>query len=422
MKSSSSAKKANEGIYETPPTSSVPQIVPISRFESAGDEESMSREVSEARGAHDNGHSLQKRIDMKYLVKALVKYNASDLHLKPGRPPLYRVNGKIIPAKMADLSPDQVQTIIMSMLNARQVQDLHKKLQIDFSFRVGDLGRFRCNAFYQRGMLSAVIRLIPMYAKKLEDLGVPSVVREFCMKQRGLVLVTGATGSGKSTTLAGMVNYIAQSRPCHILTIEDPIEYMFPDSKGTITQREIGADTHSFKDGLLAGLRQDPDVIMVGEMRDAETIQTVITAAETGHLVLATMHTHDAKGSIDRILDVVEASSRNQVRIQISSVLLAVVSQRLLPRADGQGRVTACEIMVKSPAIEQLILRNELEHIPELIASSSNYYKMQTINQDLVRLVSEGLITEEEAVKASSNPDDLKLNLSGVARENYHSN
>jgi twitching motility protein PilT len=401
---SSSAKKPPGQLYETPETfSSVSSINPQAMYP-------------------NSDPSVTKRVDMKYLVKALVKYSASDLHIKPGRPPLYRVNGKIIPAKMPDLSADQVQSIIFAMLNERQMHDLHKKLQIDFSFRVGDLGRFRCNAFHQRGMISAVIRMIPMSAKKLEDLGVPSVVKELAMKQRGLVLVTGSTGSGKSTTLAAMINYISTHRPCHILTIEDPIEFMFHDNKATITQREIGADTHSFKDALLAGLRQDPDVIMVGEMRDAETIQTVLTAAETGHLVLATLHTHDAKGTIDRILDVVDVNSRNQVRLQLASVLLSVISQRLLSRADGNGRVAACEIMVRSPAIEQLILKNELENIPELIASSNNYYKMQTINQDLVRLVSEGLITEEEAVKASSNPDDLRLNLSGVARESYHSN
>lgn len=365
--------------------------------------------------------AVEKKIDMKYLVKALVKYNASDLHIKPGRPPLYRVNGKIIPARMPELGVEQVQKIIYGILNERQIKDLNTKLQVDLSFKVGEMGRFRCNVFFQRGTVSAVIRMIPISVQNLQDLKVPPVLKELCMKHRGLLLVTGATGSGKSTTLAGMIHYINEHRPVHILTVEDPIEFMFQDSKATITQREIGADAHCFKDALIAGLRQDPDVIMVGEMRDAETIHTVLTAAETGHLVLATMHTNDAKGTIDRILDVIPSDSKNQVRIQLASSLVGVVSQRLLPRADGKGRIPACEVMIKSPAIEQALIRDELESITDLMSSSSNYYKMQTINQDLARLVREGLITEEEAIKATTNPDDLRLNLSGVARETYYS-
>jgi twitching motility protein PilT len=355
--------------------------------------------------------------DLRYLVRALVKYNASDLHLKGGRPPLYRINGKLIPAKMNELTDEQVQWIIYGVLGSRQKAMLEERRQIDLSFQVADLGRFRCNVYFQKGAVSAAIRMVPLAVPRLDDLGIPQVVKEICRRPRGLVLVTGATGSGKSTTLAGMINYINETSYAHVLAIEDPIEFVYRDMRSVITQREVGSDVHSLQEGLVGGLRQDPDVIMIGELRDREMIQTAITAAETGHLVISTLHTNDAKSTIDRILDVFPAEAKNQVRIQLASSLSAVISQQLVARADGSGRVVACEVMVKSPAIESYILRNQLEAIPEAIAGSNNYYKMQTMNQALQRLVVSGAITADEALSCSSNPDDLKLLLAGISRE-----
>ena len=256
-----------------------------------------------------------------------------------------------------------------------------------------------------------------MNVPHIDELGVPSVLKDLCNRPRGIILVTGATGAGKSTTLASMVDYINEKRHVHILTIEDPVEFIFKDKKGTVTQRELGTDTNSLQDALYAGLRQDPDVMVVGELRDREMIQTALTAAETGHLVISTLHTLDAKGTIDRIIDVFPADAKNQVRIQLASTLVAVVCQHLLVRADGTGRVPACEVMIKSPAIENYILKNEIEKIPEVMASSGDYYQMRTLNQDLARLVETGVISTEEALKVSYNPDDLRLLLSGVSRQ-----
>jgi twitching motility protein PilT len=361
--------------------------------------------------------SDKDRVDMKYLVRALIKYSASDLHLKVGRPPLYRINGKVIPAKMPELTPEQAEQIIHGILTPAQLIDLEKKRQVDMSFRVKDLGRFRCNVYYQRGTIAAAIRMIPLTIPGIDTLGVPSVLKELCQRPRGLLLVTGATGSGKSTTLAALIQYINETSHVHILAIEDPIEFLYRDMKATVTQREVGSDCPTLQDGLHGGLRQDPDVIMIGELRDMAMISSALTAAETGHLVLATLHTNDARSTIDRILDVFPADQQNQVRIQLAASLVGVCAQQLLVRADGSGRILACEILVKSPAVEDHILRNEIEKIPEAIASSSNYYKMQSMNQALEKLVTSKQVTEEEAIKSSGNPDDLRLRLSGMTRE-----
>jgi twitching motility protein PilT len=357
------------------------------------------------------------QIDMKYLVKALVKYHASDLHLKVGRPPLFRINGKLISSKMADMKQSEAEAIILGVLSEKQMAELEIKRQIDFSFRVQDLGRFRCNVYYQRGTISAAIRMIPITVPNIDSLGVPSVLKDLCNRPRGLVLVTGPTGSGKSTTLASMIQYINEHRPVHVLAIEDPIEYVYRDQKASITQREVGSDTSSINDALIAGLRQDPDVIMIGELREVDTIKAALTAAETGHLVLSTLHTYDAKSTIDRILDVFQPDAQNQVRIQLGATLAGVVSQQLITRADGSGLVPACEVMIKSPAIENYILKNETTRIPAAIASSTDYYKMQSMNQALERLVKNGVIKLEDALKASNNPDDLRLKLAGLDRE-----
>lgn len=354
---------------------------------------------------------------MRYLVRALVKYNASDLHLKPGRPPLFRINGKLVAAKMPELEPEQVEKIVLDILSSRQKVELEENRNVDLSFVLNGLGRFRCHIYFQRNCVSAAVRAIPLTVPALDSLGIPEVMKELCQRPRGLVLVTGATGSGKSTTLASLINYINESNAVHILCIEDPIEYLHRDIKATVTQREVGADTHSLKDALYSGLRQDPDVIVIGELRDYETIQAAMSAAETGHLVLATLHTNDARGTIDRILEVFPPEAKNQARIQLSSSLVGVLSQQLLERSDGSGRIPACEVMVKSPTIENFILKNELEKIPEAIANSNLYYKMQSMNQALERLVKDGKITAEQALKTSSSNSDLKLSLSGMVRQ-----
>lgn len=354
---------------------------------------------------------------MRYLIRALVKYGASDLHLKTDRPPLFRINGKLIPAKMPELTQDQLVALLRGILTDKQLADLDSKRQIDFSFKVENHGRFRCNAYFQRGGLSAAIRMIPFDIPKFEELNLPSVLMELCQRQRGLLLLTGATGTGKSTTMASIVQYLNQNFPVHILTLEDPIEFVFRDLKASITQREVGSDLLSFHDGLYAGLRQDPDIIVLGELRDREMIQVALTAAETGHLVITTLHTNDARSTLDRIIDVFPADARNQVRIQLATTLVGIVSQQLVMRADGAGRIPAVEVMVKSPAMETYILKGEIERIPDAIASSNTYYKMQTMNQSLERLVRKKRITADEALKCSPNPDDLKLRLSGVDRE-----
>lgn len=358
----------------------------------------------------------ENKIDMSYLVRALIKYNASDLHIKVGRPPLYRINGRLVPAKMPELSHEQVQSIIYGVLTDRQKVDLDQKRHVDLSFGVKVFGRFRCNVFFQRGTMAAAIRMIPLTVPSLAELGLPPVLQELCYRPRGLILVTGPTGSGKSTTLAAMLQHINANRHLHILSIEDPIEFLHRDIKSSISQREVGSDAHSAQEALFSGLRQDPDIIMISEIRNAEMIQTALTAAETGHLVLTTLHTNDACGSIDRILDVFPPDARNQVRVQLASSLLAVVSQQLLLRTDGQSRVCASEIMIKSPTIENLILKNEIDKIQDAIAASGNYYQMQTMNVSLEKLVRSGQVTAEEALKCSNNASDLQLRLSGMNR------
>jgi twitching motility protein PilT len=356
-------------------------------------------------------------LTMRYLVRALVKYKASDLHLKVGRPPLLRVNGKLVPTKIPELNQAQMETIVYGVMNTRHREELERSKQVDLSFVIKTLGRFRANIFYQRNTIGCVVRMIPLSVPRLEDLGVPIVMKELCQRPRGLILVTGATGSGKSTTLAAMIQHINEISPVHILTLEDPIEFQHSDIKSTVTQREVGNDCLSFKDGLYAGLRQDPDVIMIGELRDYQMIQLALSAAESGHLVLSTLHTNDARSTIDRMIEVFPPEAQNQARIQLSSSLLAVFVQQLLVRADGSGRVSACEVMINSPTIASYILKHQLEKIPEAIAGSVNYYQMQTMNQSLERLVRAGVISAAEALQSSSSSDDLKLSLSGLKRD-----
>lgn len=365
----------------------------------------------------DSGSSDPKsKVSIRYLIRALLKFNASDLHLKASRPPLFRINGKLVPAKMEEMDAQQLQTMLLGILSGKQKVELEEKKQLDLSFESPGLGRFRCNIYYQKGSIAAAFRMISSTVPDLEKLHLPAVLKELCHKKKGLVLITGSTGSGKSTTLAAMIQHINENRSAHVLCIEDPIEFVFRDQKASITQREIGSDTPSFKDAMLSSLRQDPDVIMLGELRDPITIQTALTAAETGHLVLATLHTNDCKSSIERILDVMQPEAQNQTRIQLASTLVGVISQQLVMREDLTGRVLACEVMIKSPSIESYILNNEIDRITQAISSSNSYYHMVSMNQALQKLVKNKTISLNEALKSSPNPDDLKLLMAGVDR------
>lgn len=348
------------------------------------------------------------------LLKGLVKHKASDLHVKMGRPPLYRINGKLLPAKTPPLSGEDVRRLAYSTMTQNQIKEFEQHLQIDFGYLVPNLARFRANVFMQKGTLAFVIRVVPLAIPSLDQLALPQVLQDLALKPRGLLLVTGATGSGKSTTLAALVDFINRSCRAHIVTIEDPIEFVFEDKMSTLSQREIGVDAVSMPLALRGALRQDPDVIMVGEMRDYHTMQTAISAAETGHLVLSTLHTNTAASSIDRILDSFPADAKNQLRLQLANSLIGVVSQRLVKRIDGAGRMVACEILTKSPTVEKLIIENKVNEVDAVMESSNVYYKMQSMNQALERLVREGKIGHEEAISNSDKREDLILKLSGL--------
>ncbi|MBS1963308.1 MAG: PilT/PilU family type 4a pilus ATPase [Bdellovibrionales bacterium] len=362
-------------------------------------------------------HAVDPKEDLLFLIRAFIKYNASDMHLRPNRPPLYRINGRLLPASMPALSAQQIEQILNAYIPDIMRNTLQTKRQIDFSFEIEELGRFRCNVFYATNRLSCAIRRIPFEIPPIEKLRVPEVLKDLVTKSRGLLLITGSTGSGKSTTMASLIQHLNDTQRLHVVTIEDPIEYVFKDQKAVITQRELGVDFPSMNEALASCMRQDPDVIVVGEMRDYVTIQTAITAAETGHLVISTLHTNDAKSALDRILDMFPADHKNQIRVQLASSLIGIVAQQLLVRADGKGRVLASEVLVKSPSVEHAIRTHQFEMIPDLMGKSELYYKMQTMNMDLERLIRGELITLEEGVSASLNPDDLKLRLAGIDRK-----
>jgi twitching motility protein PilT len=361
--------------------------------------------------------SVDPKEDLLFLIRAFIKYNASDMHLRPNRPPLYRITGRLLPASMPNLSAQQIDQILHPYIPEALRKPLEIKRQVDFSFEIEELGRFRCNVFYATGRLSCAIRRIPFEIPPIDQLRVPAVLKDIVSKPRGLLLVTGSTGSGKSTTMASLIQYLNDTQRLHIVTIEDPIEYVFKDNKSVVTQRELGADFPAMNEALSSCMRQDPDVIVVGEMRDYVTIQTAITAAETGHLVISTLHTNDAKSALDRILDMFPSDHKNQIRVQLASSLIGIVAQQLLVRADGKGRVLASEVLVKSPSVEHAIRTHQFEMIPDLMSKSELYYKMHTMNMDLERLIREEIITIEEGVSASSNPDDLKLRLAGIDRK-----
>lgn len=349
------------------------------------------------------------------LLQALVKNKASDLHIKVGRPPLFRVQGKLLPSKAGPLTLEEVKALLYSMMSQRQTQKYENDQEIDFSYEIQNLSRFRVNGFIQKGNVGIVIRAIPYKIPTIDEMGLPPVIKDLASKHRGLILVTGPTGSGKSTTLAAVIDYVNNTRACHVVTLEDPIEFVYSDKFATINQREIGLDTRSMAEGLRRALRQDPDLILVGEMRDPETINTAVTAAETGHLVLSTLHTNDARQSIDRIIDAFPHEQQGQIRQQLSSCLVAVIAQRLLRLASGQGRAAAMEIMINSPTISKMIAEGETFKLNQAIESSNTYYRMQSFNQHLYQLVKEGTVGQDEALANSNNPEDLRLRFSGIA-------
>ncbi|MFV9511068.1 type IV pilus twitching motility protein PilT [Tepidibacillus sp. LV47] len=330
------------------------------------------------------------------LMKEAFEKKASDLHLTVGAKPTYRINGKLTPVDVPPLTPNDTVNYLKAITTEAQYQDFLQKGEIDFSYGLAGISRFRVNAYQQRGTVSLAIRVIPTTIPSLESLGVPNVVHSLVEKPQGLVLVTGPTGSGKSTTLAAMIDHINQTQYKHVITLEDPIEYLHRHGKSLIDQREIGVDSSSFATALRAALRQDPDVILVGEMRDLETISTAITAAETGHLVLATLHTSGAANTIDRIIDVFPAHQQPQIRLQLASVLLGIISQRLLPTIDESGRVAAMEILINTPAVANLI-RSEKVHQIQTVMQTGKSFGMQTMEMALQQLVKQGKIDEYTA-------------------------
>jgi twitching motility protein PilT len=345
------------------------------------------------------------------LLRFMTKKGASDLHLKPGRPPLVRIQGKLIPIKSVPLRVKDVEEMVFPLLKPGQQKKLEERQAVDLGYGVAGVARFRCNIFQQRGSLAAAFRNIPFDIKNFDELNLPQAVGSFNSLPAGLVLVTGPTGSGKSTTLAALIQDISRTRPCHIVTIEDPIEFLFTDHLATVSQREVGTDTPSFGEALKNSMRQDPDVIMVGEMRDPESIGAVITAAETGHLVFSTLHTNSASQTIDRIIDSFTPMQQTQVRSQLAQVLRAVVSMQLIPSARDQGLLPAVEILVNSPKVARHIERGEIKELHEEIEKSVNYYKMQTMNQSLIAMLANGAITYEVAMEHSLDPEDLSLKL-----------
>ncbi len=351
------------------------------------------------------------------ILTKMVEMGGSDLHLKAGNPPIFRLSGKLTRAtEFPTLSADDTKALMQSMMRADQVETFQIERELDFSYPLGNIARFRVNALHQQGKVGGVLRVIPTKIRTTKDLNLPEVLEEITHTKQGLICVTGPTGSGKSTTLAAMIEYINEHREEHIITIEDPVEFVYQDKKSIINQREIGQDTKSFQQALKRALRQDPDVILIGEMRDPDTITTAITAAETGHLVFSTLHTNDAAQTIDRIIDTFEPGQQHQIRLQLASVIVGVVSQRLLPKSGG-GRVAVQEVMVGSPSIKKLICEEKTNEMLKMIEGSRTTYKMQSFNQALLDKVRDGAITADDALTYSNNPGDLRIKLQALRME-----
>jgi twitching motility protein PilT len=350
------------------------------------------------------------------LLKIAVDQGASDLHLKVGSFPTMRRRGQLVPIADKRLEHEDLVAMTMAILSSQQREKFKDFQEIDIAYSVPGLGRFRCNVFQQRGTVGLVLRVIPMQIRTVEQLGLPQVLKKIAEEERGLVLVTGTTGSGKSTTLAAMIDWINNTRDAHIITVEDPIEFLHRDIKSIINQREVSVDTKSFAHALRSALRQDPDVILVGEMRDFETIETGLHAAETGHMVFATVHTVDATETINRIVAVFPPHQQKQVRLQVASVLKAVISQRLIPRADGKGRAAAVEVMISTPFIRDCIVDKDRTHlIAGAIGQGTSQYGMQTFDQSIFGLFSQKLISFDEALRWATNKDEFKLRVQGIS-------
>jgi len=348
------------------------------------------------------------KVNLHQLLRAMIEKGASDMHITTGSPPLLRIDGQVVPLKLAPLGPVETKQLCYSVLTEEQKIEFEKNKELDLSFGVKNLSRFRANVFMQRGAVSGAFRSIPFKILSFEELGLPAVVAGLAKKPRGLVLVTGPTGSGKSTTLASIIDKINSETRQHIMTIEDPIEYLHPHKKSVVNQREVGSDTNAFKVALKYVLRQDPDVVLVGEMRDLETIEAALTIAETGHLVFATLHTNSAVQSVNRIVDVFPPHQQGQVRAQLSFVLEGIISQLLLPRAGAPGRVLAMEIMVPNAAIRNLIREDKTHQIYSQMQVGQAQHGMQTLNQSLLSLYARRLISLEEAMGRSNDTEELR--------------
>src|SRR5215207_2704231 len=351
------------------------------------------------------------------LLKVAVTSGSSDLHLKVGSYPMMRVNGSLVVASEEKrLDRPDTEAMAHALFSPEHLEKFRRSQEVDLAYSVAGLGRFRVNVFQQRGTVGMVLRVIPTRIKTIDELGLPPVLKRIASEERGLVLVTGTTGSGKSTTLAAMIDYINTTRPAHIMTVEDPIEYLHRDHHSIVNQREVAVDTQSFSHALRSALRQDPDVILVGEMRDFETVETALLAAETGHLVFSTLHTLDATETVNRIITVFPPHQQRQIRLQLASVLKAAISQRLLPRFDGLGRAAAVEVMVATPFIRDCIVdKDRTAQINGAIAAGTSQYGMQTFDQAIFQLYSQGVVTLEEALRWATNVDDFKLKVSGIS-------
>ncbi len=351
------------------------------------------------------------------LLKIAVTSGASDLHLKVGSYPMMRVNGTLaVASEEKRLDRADTEAMAATLFSPDHIEKFRHAQEVDLAYSVAGLGRFRCNVFQQRGTVGLVLRVIPTRIKNIDELGLPAVLKRIASEERGLVLVTGTTGSGKSTTLAAMIDYINTTRAAHIMTVEDPIEYLHRDHHSLVNQREVAVDTKSFASSLRSALRQDPDVILVGEMRDHETVETALLAAETGHLVFSTLHTLDATETINRIIAVFPPHQQRQVRIQLASVLKAAISQRLLPRADGLGRAAAVEVMVTTAFIRDCIVdKDKTPMIHGALAAGTSQYGMQTFDQSIFSLYQQGYVTLDEALRWASNVDEFKLKVQGIS-------
>jgi twitching motility protein PilT len=345
-------------------------------------------------------------VTMKQLLEEMVQRNSTDLHLTTGAPPMLRIDGELVPTNYEIMTPELIQQLAYSVLNDQQKKKFEMEWELDFSFGIAGLSRFRGNCFQQRGSIASAIRTIPFEIRGFKELGIPTVVQELASRPKGLILLTGPTGCGKSTTLAAVIDKVNSDRHCHIITVEDPIEYLFRHKKAIVNQRQVGSDTKSFANALKYVLREDPDVVMVGEMRDLETIGMTLTIAETGHLTLATLHTNSAAESIHRIIDIFPSHQQGQVRSQLAFVVEGVITQQLLPKIGG-GRVLAAEVLIATPAVRALI-RDEKEHQIYSHIQAGQEYGMQTMNQALYNLYAKRLITLETAFDYSPNIEEFE--------------